>query len=136
MQARAEHPTGSSEQGATAMQSGGDDSDDKPPRQRARELQDGRQAKGTGAGAEAEVVQGKAPERETRRARTDLGMDGNGLSTPARDSGNDSDGKARAKTRRTPTRGKIYKIGSLDSSGGGRATTEGAPGGGASTSGR
>ena len=136
MQARAEHPTGSSEQGATAMQGGGDDSDDKTPRQRARERQDGRQAKGTGAGTEAEVVQGKARERETRSARTDLGMEGNGLSTPARDNGNDSDGKARAKTRRTPTRGKIYKIGSLDSSGGGRATTEGAPGGGAPTSGR
>ena len=138
MQTRVEQPTGSSEQGATAMRGGGDDSDDEPPRQRAREPRGGRQVlKGKGAGSpEAEVVQGKAGERKARRARTDPGMEGNGLSTPARDNGNDSDGMARATTRRTPTRGKIYKIGSLDSSGRGKATTEGAQGGGAPTSGR
>ena len=133
-QAHEEHKTGSNERSAPETQGGSNKRDDEAAGQRTMELQDGRQA--TAAGAKAEVVQSKAGEGKTRRTRTDLGMDGNGLSTPARGNGNDSDGKAREKMKRTPTRGKIYKIGSLDSSGGGRATTEGAPGGGAPTSGR
>ena len=79
------------------------------------------------------MVRGKAEERKARRVRTGSKADGNGQGAPARGNENGSDGKAKAKERRTATRGRVYKIGSLDSSGGGRATTEGAPGGGAPT---
>ena len=96
-QAHAEHKTGSNERSTPETQGGSNTRDDEAAGQRAMELQDGRQA--AAVGAEAEVVQSKEGEGKARRARTDLETDGNGLSTPARDSGNGSDGKARAETR-------------------------------------
>ena len=97
-------------------------------------LQDGRQA--ASAGTIAEVVQERAAGSKARRAQTDPGAEGNEQGTPARGNENENGGKAKAQVRRTATRGRLHKIGRLDSSRGGRATTEGAPGGGAPTGGR
>ena len=133
-QGRAGHAAGSSERGAPEMRGGSDSSDDEPTGQRATTARGGPQA--TSTGAAAEVVRGKAEERKARRVRTDSKADGNGQGAPARGNENGSDGKAKAKERRTATRGRVYRIGSLVSSGEGGATTEGAPGGSALTSGR
>ena len=131
---RAGHAADSSERGAPAMRGGSDSSDDEPTGQQATAPRDGPQT--TSTGAAAEVVRRKAEERKARQVRTDSKVDGNGQGAPARGNENGNDGKAKAKGRRTATRGRVYKIGSLDSSGEGGATTEGAPGGGASAIGR
>ena len=133
-QAQDEHKTDSSERSAPAMRGGSDSSGDEQAERRNEALQDGRQA--ASAGTKAEVVQDRAAGTEARRAQTDPGAEGNEQGTPARGNENDNDGKAKAKVRRTATRGRLHKIGRLDSSRGGRATTEGAPGGGAPTGGR
>ena len=134
-QGRAGHAADSSERGAPAMRGGSDSSDDEPTGQQATTPRDGPQTTSS-TGAAAEVVKRKAEERKARRVRTDSKVDGNGQGAPARGNENGNDGKAKAKGRRTATRGRVYKIGSLVSSGEGGATTEGEPGGSAPTSGR
>ena len=133
-QAQEEHKTDCSERSAPAMRGGSDSSDDEQAERRNEALQDGRQA--AGAGTKAEVVQDRAAGSEERRARTDPGAEGNEQGAPTRGNENDNDGKAKAKVSRTATRGRLHRLGRLDSSGGGRATTQGAPGGGAPTGGR
>ena len=95
-----------------------------------------RSSKGRSTGAATEVVRHKAEERKARRVRTDSKVDDSGQGASARGNENDSDGKAKPKERSTATRGRVYKIGSLVSSGEGGGATEGAPGGGAHTGGR
>ena len=115
-----------------AMGGDSESDDDETTGQGAAPLDERRQA----ASTKAEVVRGEADEGAKGRARTGPEMGSNKPGTPETDDEGGSSDKPRPGTRTTATRDRIHKIGSLDSSGGGGATTEGAPGGGAPTYGR
>ena len=116
-----------------AMGGDSESGDDEETGQGAAPQGERRQAKST---TKAEVVRGGAGEGAKGRARTGLAIGSNGPGTPETDDESGSSDRPRAGTRTTTTRGKVHKIGSLGSSGGGGATIEGAPGGGAPTNGR
>ena len=111
-QARTGHTADSSERGAPAMRGGSDSSDDEPTGQRAATPREA-PSQTTNTDTGTEVVRGKAGERKARRVRTDSQADGNRQGASAEGNENDSDGKAKAKERRTATRGRVYRIGSL-----------------------